>query len=83
MYATFQCTISVIDEPAKERLSRNLYAERSHDVGNSRANSKVEDTDDEDVVGYDSIAPGLPPASSDRNKWWLENGSIFTSTLKS
>lgn len=32
-----------------------------------------EESDDEDLIGYDSIEPGLPPASSDRQKWWLDN----------
>lgn len=43
-------------------------------MGNSTANKKSDDLDDEDLIGYDPIAPGLPPASSDRRKWWLENG---------
>ena len=34
----------------------------------------LEDTDDEDLLGYESVEPGLPPASSDRRKWWLDNG---------
>jgi hypothetical protein len=34
----------------------------------------VDDTDDEDLLGYESVEPGLPPASSDRRKWWLDNG---------
>ncbi len=44
------------------------------DVGGSTANAKTDDTDDEDLIGYDSISPALPPASSDRRKWWLDNG---------
>lgn len=30
--------------------------------------------EDEDLIGYDAIEPGLPAASSDRQKWWLANG---------
>jgi synaptojanin len=33
----------------------------------------ADDTDEEEIIGFDSIEPGLPPASSDRQKWWLEN----------
>lgn len=75
VYAAFQTTVNVIDEAVKERLSRELYDQRRKDVGNVTANkSSAADADDEDLIGYDSIAPGLPPASSDRRKWWLDNG---------
>jgi hypothetical protein len=75
VYATFQCTINVIDEAAKARMSREIYKKRSVDVKDARANANVEDSDDdeEEIIGYQSIAPGLPPASSD-NKWWLDSG---------
>lgn len=33
----------------------------------------IEDSDEEDLIGYDAIEPGLPPASSDKQKWWLDN----------
>jgi synaptojanin len=75
VYATFQCTVSIVDETIKEKLSREIYARRSGDIGSSAANTQAEDTDDEDLIGYDAIAPGLPPASSDRRKWWLDNGA--------
>ncbi|KAF2842898.1 hypothetical protein M501DRAFT_993676 [Patellaria atrata CBS 101060] len=74
VYATFDCTISAIDEKKKEQLSHETYERRRAVVGNSTANAPMDDTDDEDLIGYDSIEPGLPPASSDRRKWWLDNG---------
>ena len=74
VYATFHCIISVIDEPKKERLSREIYSQRRADIGDTTANAKSEDFDEEDLIGYDPIAPELPPASSDRQKWWLDNG---------
>ena len=81
VYATFQCIISVVDETAKARLSRKLYEHRRSDVGNVTANAKGDDTDDEDLMGYESIDPALPPASSDRRKWWLDNGLPARSKL--
>ena len=78
VYATFQCTISAIDEDLKESLSREIYAKRRADVGDTTANARNGEHDDEDLIGYDSIAPGLPPASSDRRKWWLDNGMETT-----
>ena len=73
VYATFQCTISVVNEPLKEAISHEIYAQRRSEVGDATANSKCNENDDDDLIGYDSIAPGLPPASSDRRKWWLDN----------
>ena len=79
VYATFQCTISAIDEDLKENLSQEIYAKRRADVGDTTANARNGEAEDEDLIGYDSIAPGLPPASSDRRKWWLDNGMESTS----
>lgn len=55
-------------------MSREIYRKRRAFVGSTTANGDAEETDDEDLIGYDSIDPGLPPASSDRRKWWLDNG---------
>ncbi|KAJ4344445.1 Inositol-1,4,5-trisphosphate 5-phosphatase 1 [Didymosphaeria variabile] len=76
VYATFQCLINKIDEKRKDQLSQELYGKRKEVVGDTRASSgaAMEDTDDEDLLGYESVEPGLPPASSDRRKWWLDNG---------
>ncbi|KAF2649471.1 hypothetical protein K491DRAFT_698059 [Lophiostoma macrostomum CBS 122681] len=74
VYATFQCLISKVDEKKKEQLSQEMYLQRRGVVGDTRAGGVMEETDDEDLIGYDSIEPGLPPASSDRRKWWLDNG---------
>ena len=80
VYGTFQCTVSDIDEQKRERLSQQIYSKRRADVGDAVANAKDEDgIDDEELIGFDSIAPELPPASSDHRKWWLDNG--ITSSL--
>lgn len=41
----------------------------------------LDDSEDEDLIGYDAIEPGLPPASSDRQRWWLENGKMAQSGI--
>ena len=74
VYATFQCTISDIDEPVKKLLSHEIYSRRKLDIGDTTANTGDDDPEDEDLIGYDSISPELPPASSDRRKWWLDQG---------
>jgi len=80
VYATFECTVSIVDEALRDKISRGIYTQRKQEVGHGTANVDTEDTDDEDLIGYDAIEPGLPPASSDRHKWWLENGKMARST---
>ena len=64
-----------MNETRREAISQELYARRKADVGESTTHiGDYDETDDEDFIGYDSVEPGLPPASSDRQKWWLENG---------
>jgi hypothetical protein len=82
VYATFQCTITVIDEKKKQEISEGLYKHRRAVVGGHTANTRAEDTDDEDLLDYESIEPGLPPASSDKRKWWLDNGMPARSQVK-
>ena len=73
VYATFQCSVSAVDKVRKEILGREIYAKRRSEVGTT-ANAINDDFYDEDKFGYEPIAPELPPASSDRRKWWLDNG---------
>lgn len=52
-------------------------------MGTTTASAMDDVAEDEDLIEYESIAPELPPASSDRRKWWLDNGKsllciIFT-----
>ena len=74
--------MSDVDEMTKEALSRKLYAKRKADIGDTTANAGDKDIDDEDLIGYESIAPELPPASSDRRKWWLDNGETLLLYIK-
>lgn len=76
VYATFQCTINAVNESVKDAISHEVYEKRRSEVGEITANSKSIENDDDDLIGYDSIAPGLPPASSDRRKWWLDNSKL-------
>ena len=89
VFATFECAITIVDEAIKSNLSKKLYDKRKAEIGNTHAaadgtNDDVEsNTDDEaDLMGYDSIAPGLPPASSDRRKWWLDNDKPSRSEVR-
>ncbi|KAK3942740.1 SacI homology domain-containing protein [Diplogelasinospora grovesii] len=82
VYATFECTVSIVNERLRDKISREIYERRKSEVGSDTANlAGAEDTDDEDLIGYDAIEPGLPPASSDRQKWWLDNGKMARSSV--
>lgn len=81
VYATFECTANIVNEPLRDKISREIYMRRKAEVGEGTANANTEETDDEDLMGYDAIEPGLPPASSDRQKWWLESGKMARSTM--
>jgi hypothetical protein len=73
VYATFECRVNIVDEELQNSLSRKLFEKRRAEVGGVVANIRSDESEDEDLIGYDSIEPGLPPASTDRRKWWLEN----------
>ncbi|KAI5298690.1 hypothetical protein KEM55_003063, partial [Ascosphaera atra] len=66
----FFCTINVIDEERKAEIRKEAYQRHRHLSGSL----KTEDEDVEDLIGYEPVAPGLPPASTDKRKWWLEQG---------
>ncbi|KAJ5875527.1 Inositol-1-4-5-trisphosphate 5-phosphatase 1 [Penicillium subrubescens] len=72
VYAKFDCIIDIVDIALKDNLRRLLYEEKQRDALSDTIN--LLDMDDEDSAPQDPIAPGLPPASSDRSKWWLDNG---------
>lgn len=84
VWANFQCTVTMVDEKRKTEISEQLYRRRRVAVGDSASQVYDEDSDDEDddALGYESIDPVLPPASSDRRKWWLDNGQPARSTVK-
>ena len=77
VFAVFSCQVRVEDEPHKYRLAQALYAQRRQEVG-GLATGVMDADDDEDLLGYEAIEPGLPPASSERSKWWLMNGTLHT-----
>ncbi|KAK2590304.1 Inositol-1,4,5-trisphosphate 5-phosphatase 1 [Conoideocrella luteorostrata] len=77
VYATFECSVNIVDEETRKNISQELYQRRKADIGDPTAHlGEGEESEDEDLIGYDSIEPGLPPASSDRQKWWLDNRQL-------
>ncbi|KAK3310115.1 phosphatidylinositol-3-/phosphoinositide 5-phosphatase [Chaetomium strumarium] len=81
VYAVFECTVNIVNERLRDKIGREIYERRKVDVGEDTANLAGHESEDEDLIGYDAIEPGLPPASSDRRKWWLENGKMARSSI--
>lgn len=73
VWSTFECTIDVVDNGVKDGLRRALYTEKQQDA--LSASVHLLDLEDEENMPPTSIAPGLPPASSDRSRWWLDHGA--------
>jgi hypothetical protein len=77
VWATFDCVIDIVDHASKEKLRRSIYEGKQGRDQVSLANDvSLLDLDDDEGTGV-SIAPGLPPASSDRSRWWLDNGEYL------
>lgn len=75
VWATFDGIIDVVDQGSKDHLRRVLYEEKQRDCLPDSIH--LLDLDDDDSLPQEgSIAPGLPPASSDRSRWWLDNGKF-------
>ena len=73
VWATFICTVSAVDQMKQTALARELYETRKatigHGYGSAAHSTAGSDFDDEDL-----LSDTLPPASSDKRKWWLDNG---------
>ncbi|KAJ5802239.1 uncharacterized protein N7503_004689 [Penicillium pulvis] len=80
VWATFDGVIDVVDHAFKDNLRRMLYEEKQHDALSDSIH--LMDMDDDDSLPQGSIAPGLPPASSDRSRWWLDNGAPGKATIQ-
>nr|OQO16290.1 hypothetical protein B0A51_17157 [Rachicladosporium sp. CCFEE 5018] len=81
VWGLFDCKVNVVNEADKERISSELYAKRRIAVGKNTAVVRDGASDDDSINGYDSLEPGLPPASSDKRKWWLDGGMPARSTV--
>lgn len=82
MFATFQCTVNIVNEALRQRISRQLYERRKAEIGHTATTLDLEESEDDgDLIGYDPIEPGLPAASSDQQRWWLDNGKMAKSAV--
>lgn len=82
VWGLFQCTINVVNQPVKDKISADLYAKRREAIANHQPSTKEFESDDESLIGYESVEPGLAPASSEKRKWWLDGGQPARSTAR-
>ncbi|KAL4974356.1 SacI homology domain-containing protein [Aspergillus desertorum] len=80
VWATFTCTINIVDETRKESMRQSLHAQR-------RSNPQILETQsvrtsDNVLIPIEPTATGLPPPSSDHRKWWLDNGAPVKSSIR-
>jgi hypothetical protein len=81
VWGLFQCKINVVDETIKDQVTADLRSKRRATIGNLTVASDGA-SDDESLAGFESVEPGLPPASSDKRKWWLDGGMPARSTVR-
>lgn len=81
VWGLFRCKINVIDQGKKDQISADLFKHRRGVVGNPTSTTQPYESDLDSLAGYDSADPSLPHASSDRRKWWLDNGAPARSTV--
>lgn len=74
VWASFACTINVVDEARKESLRHALHAQRRSNPQVLETQPQPVHTSNGDTIPLEPIATGLPPPSSDHRKWWLDNG---------
>ncbi|KAJ5732828.1 hypothetical protein N7493_004309 [Penicillium malachiteum] len=81
VWASFDGVIEHVDQDLKDTLRRMLYSEKQRGLLSDSINL-LDLEDEEEPMPQGSIAPGLPPASSERNRWWLDNGAPGRTTLQ-
>ena len=74
VWASFTCTISVVDETRRENLRHSLHAHRRGNAQVLETQPQPVGTISEDLISFEPISTALPPPSSDHRKWWLDSG---------
>ncbi|KAJ9650421.1 Inositol-1,4,5-trisphosphate 5-phosphatase 1 [Neophaeococcomyces mojaviensis] len=82
IYSTFDVTLRVINDEKKAEILKKLYAKRIRQLKDDVEDESDVSEEAEELMGYQSVAPGLPPASSDRKKWWLDGDKPVASRVK-
>jgi hypothetical protein len=91
VYATFICTIQVVDEKVKDQITANLFSLRRRVSGDQHLSTTSGYVEEDGLIsgldqsdksrGYPTDST-LPPPSSNRKKWFIENGASARSTVQ-
>lgn len=76
VYATFEVDVSTVDEKHREGLGLSLYKQRKKALKHGAIEDLTQE-DEDDLLGFEPVQSGWPPASSDRRKWWLDNSKFM------
>ncbi|EAW11782.1 SacI domain and endonuclease/exonuclease/phosphatase family protein [Aspergillus clavatus NRRL 1] len=84
VWAVFSCGIDVVDGDMRERLRDILCAGTQGDVPSMEVTGALNGSmiPSEKSTDRSSVWSGLPPASSDEQKWWLYNGAPVRSAVQ-
>lgn len=82
VFSAFNVTVRVVDEEKKAGLLKTLYEKRARQLRDGVDEDGDTSDELEEVTGYQSIAPGFPPASSDRRRWWMDGEKPVASKLQ-
>lgn len=58
VYATFQCTVSIVNEAVRDEMSREIYLKRKSQVSKSGGYSENATEDEEDLLDLEPLEPG-------------------------
>lgn len=82
VYSTFNVTVRVIDDEKRTALLKKLYEKRVRQLRDDIDDEADSDDEMDELTGYHSIAPGFPPASSDKRKWWIDGEKTVASKVQ-
>ncbi|KAL4811568.1 SacI homology domain-containing protein [Aspergillus unguis] len=82
VWASFACTISVVDEARKESLRHSLHAYQRNNPQVLETQPQPVGSSKDDIIPLEQNSTGLPPPSSDHRKWWLDNGTSVKSSVR-
>jgi hypothetical protein len=83
VWALFSCNINIVDDHLKGNIRSIIYAKEMGDAPeiSARSNNQAK-MHKRESAGLDFLTLNLPPASSDDQRWWLDNGTPVKSIVR-
>lgn len=72
----------MVDEELKSRVQRAIYEEQRGIAGGQQMLDVPRESSERKTGLNESGVAGLPPPSSDRSKWWLDDGELPDETYR-